>query len=74
MLVGAARSASVPWAQRLGFLLEFVGAGQRCGPLKEHVRQHARNYTRLVPSAPADGASRAGDWRLLINTRVEVEA
>ena len=73
LLVDAARSASVRWAQRLGFLFEFVGAGAKCGPLKEHVRQHARNYTRLLPSAPAEGATRSGDWRLFVNARIEAE-
>ena len=74
LLVDAARSASVLWAQRLGFLLEFVGAGDRCGPLKDHVRQRGRNYTRLLPSAPADGAARSPDWRLVVNSSIEAEA
>ena len=74
LLVDAVRSASVLWAQRLGFLLEFVGAAARCGPLKDHVRQRARNYTRLVPSAPAEGAARSGDWRLFVNAGIEAEA
>ena len=74
LLVDAARCASVLWAQRLGFLLEFVGAGERCGPLKDHVRERARNFTKLLPSAPKDGAERSGDWRLFVNARVEAEA
>ena len=74
LLVDAARSASVLWAQRLGFLLEFVGAGDRCGPLKDHVRQRVRNYTRLLPSATVDGAAQSTDWRLLVNARIEAEA
>ncbi|MCY4497840.1 MAG: hypothetical protein OXC14_11190, partial [Rhodospirillaceae bacterium] len=74
LLVEAARSASVLWAQRLGYLLEFVGAGERSGLLKHHVRQRARNYIRLLPSAPAEGSTRSGDWRLLVNARIEVEA
>ena len=73
LLVDAARSASVLWAQRLGFLLEFVGAGDRCGPLKDQVRQRVRNCTRLLPAAMADGAARSGDWRLLVNARIEAE-
>jgi len=73
LLVDAARAASVRWAQRLGFLLEFVGAGDRCGPLKEYVRQRVRNYTRLLPSAPVEGATRSRDWRLLVNARIEAE-
>lgn len=74
LLVDAVRHASVPWAQRLGFLLEFVGAGAMCGPLRDHVRGRARNYTRLLPSAPAEGAARSRDWRLFVNTRIEAEA
>lgn len=74
LLVDAARSASVRWAQRLGFLLELVGARAKCGPLKEHVRQRARNHTRLLPSAPDEGAARSRDWRLVVNAHIEVEA
>ena len=73
LLVEAARHAPVPWAQRLGFLLELVGAGDRCGPLREHVRRRARNYTRLLPSAPVEGAARSRDWRLFVNADVEAE-
>ena len=73
LLVDAARSASLLWAQRLGYMLEFVGAGDRCGPLKDDVRQRARNYTRLLPSASAEGAARSRDWRLLVNTSIEAE-
>ncbi len=73
-LVEAARSASVLWAQRLGFLLEFVGADDKCGPLKKHVRNRVRNYTKLLPSVPADGSPRSRNWRLLVNARIEAEA
>lgn len=74
LLADAARFASVLWAQRLGFLLEFVGADDRCGPLKDHVRQRARNYTKLLPSMPTNGAARSGDWRLFVNAPIEAEA
>ena len=74
LLVEAAGAASVLWAQRLGFLLEFVGAGARCVALKEYVQQRARDYTRLLPSASAEGATRSRDWRLIVNASIEVEA
>ena len=48
-LVEASQSASILWAQRLGYLLEHVGAGDSAVLLKEHVREHARNFTRLLP-------------------------
>ena len=74
LLVDAARSAPALWAQRLGFLLEFVGASDRCAPLMDHVRQRGHNYTRLLPSASAQDALRSREWRLLVNAPIEVEA
>ena len=73
-LVEASQSASVLWAQRLGYLLEHVGAGHRTVLLKEHVQQRARNYTKLLPGANAEGAPRSKDWRLLVNASFEADA
>ncbi|MCY3878569.1 MAG: type IV toxin-antitoxin system AbiEi family antitoxin [Rhodobacteraceae bacterium] len=73
-LVEASRSASLLWAQRLGHLLEHVGAGDRTVLLKEHVRLRARNCTKLLPGADAAGAQRSKDWRLLVNASIEADA
>ena len=73
-LVEASNSASILWAQRLGYLLEHVGAGDRAVLLKEHVRRRARNYTKLLPGADATDAPRSQDWRLLVNASIEAEA
>ena len=74
LLVMAARTAPIPWGQRLGYLLELVGAGDKASPLKAHVRKCARDTAPLVPAGPDDGPSaRAADWRLLINAAVEAE-
>ena len=73
-LVEASVSASIPCAQRLGYLLEHVGAGDKAGLLKEHVGRCARNYTRLLPSSGVGGATRSKDWRLFVNAGVEVDA
>lgn len=72
-LVDASESASILWAQRLGYLLEHVGAGDRAVLLKEHVRRRARNYTKLLPSARAESAPRSKDWRLFVNAAVELD-
>jgi len=40
-LVSAAGSAPLPWAQRLGYLLERVGAQGKAAPLKAYVRARA---------------------------------
>ena len=73
-LVEASKSASILWAQRLGYLLEHVGAGDRAVALKEHVRQHARNFTKLLPGADAEDGQRSRDWRLLVNASIEADA
>lgn len=73
-LIDASRSASILWAQRLGYLLEHVGAGDRAAALKMHVRKRARNYTKLLPGADAEGALRSRDWRLLVNACIAADA
>ena len=73
-LVEASRSASILWAQRLGYLLEHVGAADRAVLLKAYVRRRARNYTKLLPGADAAEAPRSKDWRLLVNADIEADA
>ena len=73
-LVDASQSAPIPWAQRLGYLLEHVGAGDRAVLLKEHVRKKARNFTKLLPAASTGNTPRSKDWRLYVNADVETEA
>ena len=73
-LVEASRTASILWAQRLGYLLEHVDAGDKAVLLKEHVRQNARNFTKLLSGASADGAPPSRDWRLYVNASIETEA
>ena len=72
-LVEASKSTSILWAQRLGYLLEHVGAGDKAALLKEHVRECARNFTKLLPGTDAEGAPRSKDWRLFVNASIETE-
>ena len=64
----------MPWAQRLGYLLELVGAAEKAAALKAYVRENARDVTPLLPAAPHDGAERSADWKLYVNAEVEAEA
>ena len=73
-LVEASRTASILRAQRLGYLLEHVGAADKAVLLKEHVRMGARNSTKLLPGASAEGALRSKDWRLYVNASIDTEA
>ena len=70
----AAETAPAPWAQRLGYLLELVGAGDRTAPLESHVERRAPNLARLLPGAPAGKARRSKRWRLAVNADVEPDA
>jgi predicted transcriptional regulator of viral defense system len=72
-LVTAAQTAPVPWAQRLGYLLEKVDAVEKAAPLKSYVRAHARQTAVLLPTASHDGVPRDEGWKLLVNTEVEAE-
>ncbi len=73
-LLAAAQTAPVPWAQRLGYLLELVGASDKAALLKTYVKEKAREVASLLPSAPHEKAKRSTDWRLYVNADVEAEA
>lgn len=72
-LVTAARTGPVSWAQRLGYLLENGGAGEKIGALKKYVKETARQYTPLLPGASHQNSRRDPDWRLIVNVDVEAE-
>ncbi|MCY4128901.1 MAG: type IV toxin-antitoxin system AbiEi family antitoxin [Gammaproteobacteria bacterium] len=72
-LVAASESASILWAQRLGYLLELVGAARKTALLKKRVHQHARNFTKLLPSIDAKIIERSKEWRVLVNANVDPE-
>ena len=72
-LVEACESSSVLWAQRLGYLLEHVGAGEKAVLLKQEVRRRARSFTKLLPGASSEDAPRSKAWRLLVNASVEAD-
>jgi predicted transcriptional regulator of viral defense system len=63
----------IAWVQRLGYLLELVGAGAKTGPLSRLVRDRAPQVTALEPSLSIKGAPRNARWRLAVNTEVEPE-
>ena len=72
-LAAAAQFAPVPWAQRLGYLLEHIGIEDKTGPLKAYVRKKARQSAPLLPTVPHEQSRRDKDWKLYINANVEAE-
>jgi len=73
-LASLALLSPVPWAQRLGYILELVGAADKTSPLARYVASVVNETTALVPSAPADGAPYDKRWRLLTNVDVEPDS
>ena len=73
LLVSAARTTPVTWAQRLGYLFERIGAADKVLSLKGYVRKHTQGTVLLVPSLPKGQALRAKDWRLYVNADIEVD-
>lgn len=69
-LAAAAETVPVPWAQRLGYLLDHLGFEAKTKPLKEYVHRHAKQSTALSPKTPHKRA-RNKSWKLYVNARVE---
>jgi predicted transcriptional regulator of viral defense system len=72
-LAVVARTAPIPWAQRLGYLLEHIGFGARVSVPKEYVRQHANKSALLLPKAPVRRSRYNKGWKLWVNADVKAE-
>lgn len=72
-LAEAAALVPVPWAQRLGYMLELVGGEALAAALADVVRERAREYVPLAIGARR-GTERSARWRLEINATIEAEA
>lgn len=72
-LVAAAATAPLPWAQRLGYLLEHVGAPDSAGALKSYVQEKAHQYTPLLPGGIKGSQPRDSVWKVVINAEIEAE-
>ncbi|MGH7557141.1 MAG: type IV toxin-antitoxin system AbiEi family antitoxin [Gemmatimonadota bacterium] len=72
-LPAAAESAPIPWAQRLGYLLEHIGAAEKTGDLRAYVEEQARESTALLPGESYENAPGDASWKLYINAAVETQ-
>ena len=73
LLPKVAETAPLPWAQRLGYLLELGGAVEKTEPLQHFVAARARDYALLSPSAQEATELRNTHWKLVINVDMEPE-
>jgi predicted transcriptional regulator of viral defense system len=72
-LADAAALSPLPWAQRLGDLLEITGNSDLTKPLAEHVAKAAREYVPLGPRRQDGGSVRSAEWKLIVNDKVEAD-
>ena len=63
----------LPWGQRLGYVLERIGAAPKASLLKEYARAHVHDTAMLQPSMGLDDCPRDRDWKLVVNTDIEAE-
>lgn len=70
LLPMAADTAPIPWAQRLGYLLELVGANEAASALDVYISAKAREYTLLAPGQ-ASASERNARWKIIINVSIE---
>jgi hypothetical protein len=72
-LVAVAKlEADVAAAQRLGFLMEKVGAADRTEPLARWVAERRPRAIRLRADQEAQSAPRNARWQVLVNAPLEV--
>lgn len=72
-LLLAAQTAPIVWMQRLGYLLELVGAGEKTLALKAYVHRKTRLASPLLPKKEYKQSPQNKDWKLYINAEVEVD-
>jgi predicted transcriptional regulator of viral defense system len=74
LLVEAAKSAPMPWVQRLGYLLDTLTNPALVVPLKAYALSNVSESTMLLPGS---SKRRTGvlnkDWMLYVNADVEVD-
>jgi hypothetical protein len=72
-LLAETERSPLPWARRLGYLLEHADAADLAAPLAEHVASWAKEYVPLRPRKSIARASRDSRWRRLLNEEVEAD-
>lgn len=72
-LVTIADLSPIAWSQRLGYLLDLVGANELGEGLADYIARKDAVPVPLSPSQPSKGVRQESRWRLLPNEKVEPE-
>ena len=71
-LLDVAPTAPLAWVQRLGYLLDAVGAAEKADLLAEYVLTNVRDAVALAPGAKRGRRVRRDErWKLDVNVAVE---
>jgi len=73
LLAAAERQTHLPTVQRLGYLLDLVGATAVAGPLASMVALRGPRAVPLRADRPANKIRRDPRWRVLVNEEVQAE-
>jgi predicted transcriptional regulator of viral defense system len=72
-LIADGRHSPLPWAQRLGYILERIGAEHLAAALFDQIALRVKEYVPLRARKAVRRASRDSRWRLILNERIEVD-
>jgi predicted transcriptional regulator of viral defense system len=70
-LLEVAELSPIAWVQRLGFLIDLVGAHEKADGIAEYIKGKRPVRTPLAPARSIKGAKIENRWRVFVNTRVE---
>lgn len=70
-LADAAKTAPLPWVQRLGYILDSLDAGQATEGIRGYVQQKVRDYKQLLPSGKILDGPRVRRWKLIANVELD---
>jgi predicted transcriptional regulator of viral defense system len=69
----AQQGLSIRYAQRLGYLLDYLGHESLAAPLHHIVSEKTMRYIPLRPDTPAQDSQKNVKWHILINEIVEAD-
>lgn len=72
-VVDIAELSPIAWVQRLGYLLELIGAREKSEGLAAYVKNKRPVRTPLIPTHSIKGASMDKTWQVFVNAKVEAE-
>jgi predicted transcriptional regulator of viral defense system len=73
LLAAAQQETSLASIQRLGWLLEKLGAHEEVIPMQQYLQSKSLWYVKLDSEQPKRGFPRDSRWRVVVNARVESE-